>query len=355
MGKPKLGDVMKSVNTAIQDLTDSMNQRLSQMEGYCDTQIINLQKKLIHNNYRASFTLWSNCIKEYNAEEANKCQMDAIKSLVAQRPKFAPSDSTVMAGKPLSSMDRRTVEASLILFRDYANLVIMELTPLINKFCPEKNDRSQHNCKRFSKDMIDEVNFFIKYAQNAMKLINNFASNPKGNCPNNIQCGAQHPIKEGGWIKKHTCNTFMCKCVIEDSNSKKYCEVRGTIRVDQTRRLKHPWDEYYYPIYWYDWAGASRRFAGEKLTEKARIYNNRNRPIVHDYWAKTIEVMIPVWQTAVKNAEKTYSAAVVAVGDEELMDEEWDLEDDPLSWYDYSEGFEARRRKAGLKLDDDEE
>ena len=52
LGKPSMDDVMKSVNTAIDDLARDMNQRLDQMRGYVDTRVINSEKNLLNDKYR---------------------------------------------------------------------------------------------------------------------------------------------------------------------------------------------------------------------------------------------------------------------------------------------------------------
>ena len=52
LGKPTIDDVMNSVNTAIEDLTNEMNQKLDQMAGYVNTQVINSEKNILQNQYR---------------------------------------------------------------------------------------------------------------------------------------------------------------------------------------------------------------------------------------------------------------------------------------------------------------
>jgi len=286
--------------------------------------------------------LWSNCIKASNPARADRCQMDAVKSLLSQRPYFAPHEAKVLAMKKLNSFERRRVEASLVLFRDYANLVIMELTPLINKFCEDRySHRDKSNCKRFSKAMNTQVNFFIKFAQNAIKLIE--AANGKyGVCPETITCGPQHVIKEG-WIKVHTANWFECKCVIEDANTKQYCKVRGTIRKDG----RHLTDYYYYDYNVRTDEQAAKEFAGVITKGEAAKYQNQNRPIVKKYWEKNVLLMIPTWRKALEKAQ--YG---MRLSDEEENDEvEEEMNDgSSLSWYKYSKEFEARMKKAGLKL-----
>lgn len=339
IGKPGPQDILNSVNTAIEDLTNAMNSKLKQMEGYVDTQVINSEILKVKNNYRASFTLWKNCMREYSAEKATECQMDAVKVLVAQRPKFTPSDLDVEGMKKLDSINRRRVEAGLVLFRDYANLVIMELTPLIEQFCEQNSPEAKHNCKRFSEDLNNEVDFYIRYAQNAVKLIEQ-ANGQMGICGSSIHCGPQHEIYEGA-IAVHTANWFECDCIIEDANVKKLCKVKATIRTDG----KQPRDyvPYNYPVSTF--AQASGEFGGRIVKGEAVKYQNLNRPVVKSYWQKNLLLMIPVWQKAKQNAQPGLQLRL----DEEFEDE---VMNDPgsLGWYDYSKGFKERMRKAGLKL-----
>jgi len=337
VGKPSISDVMKSVNTAIQDLTDEMNEKLDQMMGYVDTRVINSERDTLQKQYRASFEFWKNCIREFTPAEADECQMDAAKLLVSSRALYTTSPDKVLAKKTLSSYERRQLEANLVLFRDYANLVILELTPLIAHHCENsKTDaRSRALCQRFSQDLHNEVNMYIKYVDNAVKLIQRSHGTTFGTtiCHTTLSCGAQHEIKEGGWVKKHTANWFECKCVIEDSNSKQYCKMHGTIRTDG----KKVYSQYFYPLT-HGYAAGSEEFGRHILGEASYVYQSKNGPVVTAYWQKNVLNIVPTWRKALEKAK--FGMNLRDVGSEK--------DAEPLAWYKYSARFAARKKKAGF-------
>ena len=52
MLEPGPQDILNSVNTAIEKLTDEMNTKLEQMEGYVDTRVINSARDMVQNHYK---------------------------------------------------------------------------------------------------------------------------------------------------------------------------------------------------------------------------------------------------------------------------------------------------------------
>merc|ERR1711872_911707 len=104
---------------------------------------------------------------------------------VEDRPIYAIYERKIMALTKLDSFERRKIEANLVLFRNYANLVILQLVPLIEIFCADPSTR--YDCMRFSTDLNTEINFLITYTQNAVQLIENFHGN-RGACPSTVQC-----------------------------------------------------------------------------------------------------------------------------------------------------------------------
>ena len=52
MMEPGPDDILNAVNTAISDLTDAMNQKMEEMKGYVDTQVINSMHEIISNEYQ---------------------------------------------------------------------------------------------------------------------------------------------------------------------------------------------------------------------------------------------------------------------------------------------------------------
>jgi len=325
-------DILNAVNTAIADLTMEINQAMDSMMGYVDTRVINSEKEMMENQFKAQHRRWTFCLKEETTALATACQTDAAKRLVEDRPMYAIYEDTVTAGKEFDSFQRRKMEANLVLFRNYANLVVMELVPLIDIFCADPSQT--YNCKRFSTDLNTELNFMIKYAQNAVQLILK-GHGDRGVCPSTVSCGPLHEVWEG-WPGVHTADQFECTCVIEDSNTKQYCKVNAYLRRDGKTGINN----YYYYNYpeCHSNAEGCHRFAELTFWHEAERYQNENRPVVKAYWEAAVLNMIPQWKEALK---KTEPGMALASKDElnSFMDQP------PLSWYHYGSGYHAREEK----------
>lgn len=216
----------------------------------------------------------------------------------------------------------------MILFRNYANLVVQELIPLIDLFCDDP--KQAYNCKRFSTDLNTELNFMIKYANNAVDLILK-GHGVHGVCQDTVECGPLKDVWEG-WPGVHTADQFECKCVIEDSNTKQFCKVNAYLRRDGK------WPSGYYK-YVYDEchsnAEGCERFAWLTFWHESERYQNENRPVVKGYWEASVLNMIPQWKEALKKTE--YGMGLATKSE---LDTFTDVP--PLSWYSYSGGYHAR-------------
>ena len=90
--------------------------------------------------------LWANCVKEPTKALVDECQRDSVKFLLAKKSKFVPLEAELSVrrkNKRVSYDKVRKLEAYLLAFRDYANLVVMQLTPLIQLYC-DKDNHDQH-------------------------------------------------------------------------------------------------------------------------------------------------------------------------------------------------------------------
>jgi hypothetical protein len=158
-----------------------------------------------------------------------------------------------------------------------------------------------------------------------------------GVCPQTTECGPQHPIKEGGWIKKHTANWFECWCTIEDANTKQSCKLRATLRKDG----KHPGG---YVPFFYQNANSDEQGSmewGKKiLHENSKDYQKKLGPIIKKHWNLNLLNMVPTWRKALKKAEYGMGLKVASRG--------MSSHHAPLSWYKYSKDFQARLKKSQI-------
>jgi len=294
---------------------------------------------LIRGEYDANFKLWAKCIEEPTAKLVKVCQRDAVKHLVANSGKFTPDAHMVKTRKPgskVSFIKVRKLEAYMLAFRDYANLVIMELTPILQYYCIGEKDieHASHYCDSYSNQMESEVKSYIEYAKKAIALIKegHWGTNRAGNCPNTVTCDPVKEVDEGDWIfTAHTVNTQTCRCEIESSNTKQYCEMDYTMRVDNKPVA--------YTIFNYrecgheDWACARRIYSKGKLDEFAKEYQIANHKVMNKYWKNEIESFLPKWQEAVEIAKMMRGKNPKKAGDAPSMD--------------FSEGFAERLAKSG--------
>ena len=68
-----------------------------------------------------------------------------MKHLVAKRPKFTP-ESDSLKSDAISLKKVRKLEAYMLAFRDYANLVVMQLSPLLEYYCIARKSAADSKC-----------------------------------------------------------------------------------------------------------------------------------------------------------------------------------------------------------------
>jgi len=299
---PSAQDILDQANTAIAQLTDEVNKKIKGMEGYVDSKVAKLEKELVDNNYQSSFRLWAQCIENPTEEEANECQRDAVKHAVAIRPKFTPE-----AGKLTGDVDFDTVrklEAYMLAFRDYANLVVMEITPLLEYYCTHNKEieNAGHYCDQYATKMEVEVAFFIKYAKEAIAAIKkgHWGKDKGGACIDTVKCTSRK-YWEGAFGNWHSINIDSCECEIESSNTKKYCKVNFDTRVDGSKSSA-------YSVFNYgnipsdQFVKGAEEYGKRKLMEYAHGYQEQNHKVMDAYWQSNVFDFIPDWEQAIEMA-----------------------------------------------------
>lgn len=221
----------------------------------------------------------------------------------------------------------------MLAFRDYANLVIMELTPLLQYYCVAKKNTqyASHYCDVYSNTLNAEAQSFIDYASKAIALIKegHWGTDHKGNCPNTIKCDGQSKVKEG-LFSVHTANRQKCRCEIESSNTKKYCEISFTIRADGKDVYK-AYKNSGCSSNSFNCAGSA--YAREILENRGRTYQVKNHKIMDKYWQAEVLSFVPEWRKAVALAKLMKSKNPKKAGDAPSMD--------------FSEGFADRLEQSG--------
>merc|ERR1719447_741364 len=100
------------------------------------------------------------CIRKPDEEKTIDCQMDVVDHLISRRPLYMKDFDCVTKNTcQMTEEEVRRLESYMLLFRDYANLVIMELTPIVEYFCVMKKDakHAAKNCQTYSNDLKTEA------------------------------------------------------------------------------------------------------------------------------------------------------------------------------------------------------
>lgn len=289
--KPK--DIIDACNVAISKLTGDINDRLDKMKGYVDSKVIDLEKRLVKDKYEKYFNLWRDCVDVPNAKKQVECQERAYDGAASALSQFALYKDKLDNLTPYQS---RELEAYLFVFRDYANLVLMMLKPLVLTFRDDKSKTGVKQFKLYSRKIKDMTAFFIKYARRAVNAIVN--AHKKSPCLDTVSSSYHKKIMEGdvSWWKVNTANYEIMKCTI-DEGVQQFCKVKMTIRVDGKNSYS---EESFSACGSKNWRCATRELAKKIMKDKVKIYTEKDSKVVAAFWKKEILDFVPVWEKAYK-------------------------------------------------------
>jgi len=325
-GEPSPQDILDKVNDAIEDLTNEVNKKMAEMTNYVDSSIAKAEKDLITAEYKSAFRLWASCIKEPTEAKGNTCQRDSLRHITSVRPKFA-KNANLLKSKDVSMKQVRTWEAYMLPFRDYANLVVMQLSAMTQYYCLErpKAEHAAHYCQQYGDELIHEATFFINYVKDAVAQIKkgHWGKDKMGPCHPTQQTKC-NDIKEGGfWLigPTHTANGCKSSCVILDASTKKYCEVRFTIRVDGKSPKDYGKKPYYNIAGDKNFGKAQSFYGGTMLNAIAKDYQVKNHAVMTKYWNQEVLDFVPQWEKAVELAKEMKAKNPKASDAPQVLDE----------------------------------
>jgi len=264
------------------------------MKSYVNAQIIHLEQRLIEREYKGDFRLWALCAKEVTKELSITCQWDAYHTLNGHRPMFAILRSEIMSNK-LTGLQTRELEVYLPAFRDYVNLQIMELIPLIKTYCAGSTGLDKKQCNHYSQALQEAMKFAKTYVQKAVDVIIKY--HEAGACKQTFKCTSMHDVHEGMW-KAYTKKEGSCQCVL-DYGTEQICKAPVQIREDG----KHPPD--YVRFYWTQCSNgqstcAENTYGKFKLFPIEKKYVAEDVKVVKAYWKSEVLSFIPEWDNAYK-------------------------------------------------------
>jgi len=297
--KPGPQDILDQANKAMATLTKDVNDKLDKMKGYVDAKVIGVQKDLINREYKSNFNLFMNCVEEVTEEHAKECQREAFSGLKAMRPKFAVFEHKIASGE-ISNYEMRTLEAYLIAFRNYANLVLTELQALVNVYKDDKSKAGKDQYARYRRNMRTQAKSFISYADAAVDMIlkTHAGKTGEGVCPGTVSCGPWSYIKEGFWASKvHTQSEKECTVTIEEG-TKQLCHAKFRFRADG--KYPHGYTRFNFPKSKNNEA-AAEAYTEYKLFPECFKYQLKNAEIAKAYWQQELLDFVPVWKMAIEN------------------------------------------------------
>jgi len=285
---PSPQDILDKANEAIAKLANEMDDRLEEMKGYVDQKTMNIEKDLIDREYKSLFKLWGNCIKEVRKAQVDECQEDAVKDIIASRPKFAIFGDRIINNKELSDYDIKRLELSLITFRDWVAMTLGSLSAITATYANNRYKRLEF--RRYAQDLNAEIEFAKKYVQNAVPMIKRMHTD--GNyCHDTFKCKTQD-IWEG-WPGINTFKQVKCTCVYDRAElSSHTCEKKVWIRWDGKENLGSS-------FYWFntklnDWKESGKRVAKRLLDESDYVY--KLKKTIENYWDGEVLGLIPSWE-----------------------------------------------------------
>ena len=132
--KPSKSDLLSNVNKAFKSITEDVNNRLKKMEGYVDGRVIELERRLMMNEYRSLYRYWIDCLHEINVHDSVECQRNANRVIYSLLPHFQVLGDLFSSKVKVtpSYYDIKRLEAGLIPFRNYAALHVYALQLLVS-------------------------------------------------------------------------------------------------------------------------------------------------------------------------------------------------------------------------------
>jgi len=309
-------EVAQATDRAMAKLTNDINNNLDKLQGYVDSTIVTTEKNLITREYMTAFRMWSSCVVEPSKERSNECQRDAYRYLSASRPKYAVFSQEVQANT-LTGLQTREVEVYLLLYRDYVNLLIMELKPLIMTYCDGSQERSAEDkidCRNYCNALKAEITYAKTYTEDAIRDI--IAYHRKGACTATDRCSMttgrryrweEFPVGKFSMQRRKVWYDIAvgnCQCTM-DYGTRQICQM--TVNIDTNGKFNYP--TYQNPsIDMASDSAVANAYGKNKLQQSANAYQAKDVEIVTAYWQKEVLDFVPLWDKAYEFAASKANA-----------------------------------------------
>ncbi|EDO48428.1 predicted protein [Nematostella vectensis] len=247
---PSPDDILEKVNDAFEEITNEMNHRFEQMKDYVDQRVIQLYVDGLNSEYRAHATQWKNCLTD---RRLLQCQRQVLRDMEADGVEKFMSKEFHSKSKVSYPYDTKKLEASLIVFRDFASTYLYALRTSANCLnvddplasAEEKAERKQD----FRSTLQDIETYGKMYHDYAVWAKEEIKQNQREYHENNIKSFKEtaHEKENSEWFGS-SCPFIYCKsvwltltiqpkCTTMSVDGQHSCKVtRETSRYDEATR-----------------------------------------------------------------------------------------------------------------------
>ena len=288
--KPTVGDILSATNRAIAQLCREVDNRLIQLTGYINQQVLNSEHQLMKNRYKNLFQAWANCINRPYSGAAERCERNAVAAIRAQRHFFMPSFDNVMAGRRLSHLRIKKLEINFIPYRDYVVLNLMSIQTLMDRYLGKPYYRA------YRAQLIEDANRDITYAQKAYNAIKGMTySRSFAQCRRTFRCPPYRNTYTWVWfIKRQKYRYSICNCQINPLDVRR-CEVQVGFYYRYADLKIYSFSDGQLTI--------SARLA---LTSKARSFIEKQSSAVYNYYHNQVLDLIPTWRSMITKSIRMF-------------------------------------------------
>lgn len=200
---PSPQDILNKVTESVNMLTEEVNVMMDQMKDYADVRDLQLEKRLMNNEYKQLFDQWVQCSRKFTQEESENCQKAVEDQIRSSRYHFQPLHDKFgqkfngklvynpnfnyrksagtwqwmnkhcgvkeyAGAECLSHYEAKRLEIGIIAFRDYATLHLLALKTLEASYKSHPINTDTLACKNYRRylgDIKDRADMYVRYAR----------------------------------------------------------------------------------------------------------------------------------------------------------------------------------------------
>ncbi|XP_032221545.2 uncharacterized protein LOC5520671 isoform X1 [Nematostella vectensis] len=159
---PSPDDILKKVNDAFEKITAEMNHRFEQIKEYVDQQVISSDVEDLNRDYRALATQWKNCLTD---RRLLQCQRQVLRRMEAEGTEKFMIKEFKSKSEVSYPYDTKKLEASLIVFRDFASTHLYALrtaADCLNVDDPSASAEEMAERKQDLRDTLEDIKEYGK-------------------------------------------------------------------------------------------------------------------------------------------------------------------------------------------------